>query len=99
MNEEYVSLVHAMQSGVAFDIAAHGEKRAGADPKHLRVGVNVALVESSALWTLLVRKGIISEEEKVASLTEAHIAEVQRYEDHLSKTTGAKVVLKRGGSE
>lgn len=44
--------MHAMQSGVAF------EGGAPLEPKHLRVGVNNALVSLDALVRLLVAKGV-----------------------------------------
>ncbi len=93
MNKDYNALVHAMQSGVAHDIGLHGIEKAGADPKHLRVGVNVAIVESSALWKMLVAKGIITEAEMIEALLEAHGDEVKAYETKLSKATGANIKL------
>lgn len=92
-NEKYPALVHAMQSGVAFDISSGGESKAGADAKHLRVGVNVAIVESSALWRLLCDKGIITTEEMEAALIAAHEAEVARYEERLKERYGVETKL------
>lgn len=93
MNKEYLAAAHAMQSGVAMDIEMNGEVAAGANPKHLRVGVNSAMVENSALWGLLLKKGIITEEEMTTALVEAHQAEAARYEAHLSAKLGKKVKL------
>lgn len=93
MNQRYMGAVHAMQSGVASDISMNGEAVAGASPKHLRVGVNVAIVESSALWKLLVKKGLITKEEMEEALVEAHEEEVRRYEAKLKETTGVEIKL------
>jgi hypothetical protein len=56
--------------------------------KHLRVGVNSAMVEHGALAELLVSKGIIGHEEYVESLRLMMNEEVCRYEDDLQKRLG-----------
>ena len=92
--EEFLNLQtklgHAMQSGVAME---HEMGSTDGTPKHLRVGVNMALNGEAALGKLLIDKGIITKEEYM----EAHIAmmeqEVQIYEARLSRATGAKVNL------
>lgn len=91
MNDKYQKLVHAMQSGVAMEIEQAGIDQAAATPKHLRVGVNVALVESSALWKLLVEKGIITEKEMEECLLAAHKEEVDRYTARIKKLLGGLV--------
>lgn len=56
----YLRMMHGLQSSIAalmsFDLAL-GEK------KHLRVGVDSALIQSSALARLLIEKDLITEEE------------------------------------
>jgi hypothetical protein len=53
----YAEAMHAMQTGVA--------NLSGNDlaPKHLRVGINSALVDNAALARLLVKKGVFTQEE------------------------------------
>ena len=63
LRSEYVSLAHAMQSGVA---AKMGFDPSETSPKHLRVGVNTAHIDFGALMHLLIEKGIITEEERKA---------------------------------
>jgi len=81
----YEALCHAMQSGVAY-FAGDGISK-DMTPKHLRVGVNSALVDSSALARLLMRKGVIGEVEYYEALVEGMEDEVKRYHaqlpDHL----------------
>jgi hypothetical protein len=76
--DEYRALAHAMQTGVAaqmqFDPVV-----AGTTPKHLRVGVNSALVDSSALAKLLMDKGVITLDEYETALVEGMRAERDRY--------------------
>lgn len=87
---EYNRLVHAMQSGVAMAIEL-GSKEA--NPKHLRVGVNVAIVECSALYGLLVSKGVITAREATDTILDAHGMEVSRHASELSRELGYDVVL------
>lgn len=62
--------------------------------KHLRVGINTAHVDHAALAGLLIKKGIITQEEYMDALVEAMEAEVKRYEAHLSKIYGANITLR-----
>lgn len=86
----YASLCHAMQSGVAMKMQIVG---AETQPKHLRVGVNSAMVDSSALAYLLIRKGLITEEEYLEELCQFMKREVESYEKWLSDHYGKKVSL------
>lgn len=87
----YQAAAHAMQSGVAAKMALDP---AETTPKHLRTGVNSAMVETSAIVELLVAKGIITMDEWYAALAVAMEREVTLYEGELSRLTGAKVTLR-----
>jgi len=85
------ALVHAMQSGVA---AEHAMGSRDGEPKHLRVGVNVALVEASAVARLLIEKGVFTMAEYQTALIVALETEVASYEERLTRAGGgARVVL------
>jgi hypothetical protein len=74
--DRYLAALHAMQTGVAFKMHRDpGET----SPKHLRVGVNSAMVEYAALVKLLIAKGIITEDEHYAALADAMEAERDFY--------------------
>lgn len=73
--ERYSRAAHAMQSGVAMEMNYRPQPT---EPKHLRVGVNTALVDHGALVTLLIAKGVFSE--------------VARYEKHIGDLMGGAVV-------
>lgn len=88
--ERYAAAAHAMQSGVAAEIGL-GTK--STEPKHLRVGVNSALVDSAALAELLIGKGIITEDEYVEAIATGMEREAKAYEDRLSERTGQKITL------
>jgi hypothetical protein len=92
--ERYERAIHAMQSGVAFEMAQSG----GPDPgdtaeKHLRVGVNSALCDSAALARLLVEKGVITQDELERAVADEMEREVDRYRARIREATGADVHL------
>ena len=87
---KYQALCHAMQTGVATD-HAHGST--DGSPKHLRVGINSAMVEHSALVRLFIRIGLFTEEEYADALIEAMQEEVTGYEKMLSERLGAQIKL------
>jgi len=91
LQTEYRNLCHAMQSGVAASMGLVGDH--ATEPKHLRVGINSAMVEHSAIVLLLVDKGIISEVEYFTALRDIMKREVEKYESQLSSVTGKKVTL------
>lgn len=91
LRDEYLVLCHAMQTGVKYD---HETSKADdGSPKHLRVGVNVAMSDHAALVQLLLLKGVITEVEYYTAMVEGMRGEVRRYEALLSRRTGVPVTL------
>ena len=86
--ERLAAETHAMQSGVAFD-PDQGDRT----PKHLRVGVNAALVETGVLAKILIDKGIITQLEYVTALADGMEAERMKYEAELTQKFGKPVKL------
>lgn len=86
----YFKATHAMQSGVAAEMNYRTQPT---EPKHLRVGINSALVDSSSLARLLMSKGVFTEEEYTAAIADGMEAEVERYRIHISKLLGKDVTL------
>ena len=87
----YEAAMHAVQAGVAIEIA-RGD--GAADPKHLRVGINSALVNDAALVRLLVSKGLITFEEYAEEVRREACREVDRYEARISADLGRPVTLR-----
>ena len=85
MGERYEKACHAMQSGVAMEM---NDNPGPTTPKHLRVGINVALCDQAALARLLVQKGIITLEEYEAAITDEMEHEVERYEARIAARVG-----------
>jgi hypothetical protein len=93
---EYEAFAHAMQTGVAYsDPDQFGGERGTVSNtlKHLRVGVNSAMVDHSALASLLIEKGIITKLEYVEALRDAMRAEVERYTVLVAERLGTPVTL------
>jgi hypothetical protein len=90
---DYLTALHGMQAGVALDIERAGVDGAGANPKHLRVGINSGAVTAAAIAGLLIAKGVFTMEEYQEALTKEANAEVERYEQLLSSALGTKVTL------
>jgi hypothetical protein len=88
--ERYRAAMHAMQTGVAMD---HGSGSDDGSPKHLRVGVNSILIETSVLTNLLVGKGVFTGEEFAEALAVAAEEEKARYEKRLEEKLGYPVHL------
>ena len=87
----YEEACYAMQAGVGLreKLGRSNETTT----KHLRVGVNSAMVEHSALARLLIAKGIISGAEYLEALADGMREEVERYEHGLSEELGKPVTL------
>lgn len=83
LHAEYLKLCHAMQTGVAF----RDDKR-DQSPKQLRVGVNSAMCDNTALVRLLIAKGIITEEEHMQAIRDEMEREVERYRQHIAAEKG-----------
>lgn len=88
---EHAALLHSMQSGVKYTIE-YGLDDAHS-PKHLRTGVNNALVSNGALVDILIQKGIFTEEEFMTAYNNVLRKEVASYEDALSKHLKTKITL------
>lgn len=88
--EQYNRIAHAIQSGVAMELA---HDPSSGNPKHLRVGVNLRAVEHSALVRLLIANGIITSAQFYESLLASMQEELGRYEARLSDQHGAPVHL------
>jgi len=79
--ERYEAALHAMQTGVAMWMEFDPKETS---PKHLRVGINSALCDSTALAKVLIAKGAISEEEYIKALADQMEEEVSRYAQRLA---------------
>jgi hypothetical protein len=86
----YEEACHAMQTGVAAEM---GFNPGPTDPKHLRVGINVALRDHASLARLLVAKGVITEQDYLDAIQAGMNEEVERYRQTLKDHYGADINL------
>jgi len=80
LRAKLIRLGHAMQSGVAFTMPIDPK---ATSVKHLRVGVNNALINNAAIASLLMQKGIITEEEYLRELITWTEQDIERYREQL----------------
>lgn len=79
---ELEALGHQVQSAIAFLMQHHqdnGTRFQQVEPKFLRVGVNSAMVETSALARLMLAKKLITADEYFTTLIQVWQEEVQSY--------------------
>lgn len=80
-------LLHAMQSGVEYR-----RNKRDQEPKHLRVGINSALIDSGAVMQVLIDKGILTAEELLAARVKLLEDEVEAYRKEISDELGGAEV-------
>lgn len=86
----YYRAAHAVQSGVKI---LHDRGDSATHPKHLRVGVNSALVETGLLVKILTDKGLLTVDEWWKMLADAMEVEAAKYESLVSAALGRPVTL------
>ena len=79
--QRYFDAAHAVQSGLAM---LEQTNRRMFQPKHLRVGVDTSKAEQGGLAALLIRKGVFTEAEYIASMADAMEDEQRRLERELN---------------
>jgi hypothetical protein len=79
----YHEAAHKMQTGVRLLLGAGQD--VGVSAKHVRVGINSAMVEHSALALILLRNKVISREDYLEALAEAMESEAASYETRVQK--------------
>jgi hypothetical protein len=80
--------VHARQSAVAFLIARGGDGAQAATPKHLRVGVDSAMSDHASLAGLLIKKGLITEDEYFTAIVEGAEREAESWSNRARRESG-----------
>lgn len=90
-HERYLAAAHAMQTGVAYQMEFDPSET---NPKHLRTGINSAMVEHGALVGLLIEKGLMTYEEYFKALADNMEREVESYRRKLEERLGKSVTLR-----
>lgn len=94
------ALRHAMQTGIKMEQAVGNDQAFYSNNpvlsdiiKHLRVGLNCAMVEHATITQLLVKKGVVTEEEYFDQAIKDLQGEVKRAEQRLSDYYGRIIHL------
>lgn len=86
----YMQAGHAMQSGIDY-LLRYDEKMG--TPKDLRVGVNSSMSQQGGLATLLIAKGVFTEEEYGTAMADAMEREVEATKKEIKDKLGVDVEL------
>jgi hypothetical protein len=91
--QRILNLMHAMQSGVAMKMSVPQADPRETSLKHLRVGVNAALIQIGALTATLIELGVVNYELYQRKEIELLEAEVNSYEAELSNLYKTQIKL------
>jgi hypothetical protein len=87
----YEQALRAMQAGVEMELTAEPSRAA---PQPLQVQINAGKCDITALVTLLIEKGVITEEEYGKAVTVQMNIEADGYEERLSERYGRTIKLR-----
>lgn len=87
----HIAALHGMRSGVAAKMNFDPKET---EPKHLRVGVNSAMVQQAAITRLLIEKGLITEQEYFTAVADMMERERDGYQQEVSEHYGTSVTLR-----
>lgn len=88
MQERYLAAMHRVQTAIAFNFGLEYpwmDQRLQAALKHLRVGIDGSKSDQAGLARLLIKKGVFTEEEYVAAVTESAEREAELQQEDLQK--------------
>jgi len=88
---KYMLHSRRVQSGIKWlmELAACGKADYGAaEPKHLRVGVDITKADQGSLARLLIAKGVITEDEYLNALADGMEMEANAFEKELQEQLG-----------
>lgn len=81
--KDYDAHAHAVQTAIEFN----PNKRA-LEPKHMRVGIDMSKSDMGGLATLLIAKGVFTQEEYTKALTDAAEREAESHKRELAREIG-----------
>jgi hypothetical protein len=83
-NAKYHALAHAIQSAIAYQMNYSDF----AEPKHLRVGIDITKGEQGGLARLLIAKGLITEDEYLDAMIDGLERELEFQTKQVHSVTG-----------
>jgi hypothetical protein len=91
-NKRYLDAAHAMQTGVAFLMNSPEDDSKETEPKHLRVGINAAMADQDGLVTLLIEKGVFTQEEYLEAVADSMERERDLYQQRVDNLYPGKTI-------
>lgn len=83
----YQIAAHRVQTAIAA-LLGHDPDFQGAQPKHLRVGIDLSKSDMGGLARLLIEKGVFTEAEYIAAITASAEQEADEYEKMVQAVIG-----------
>ncbi len=87
--ESYVAAAHRIQTAIAF-LMGRDPGYTATQSKHLRVGLDLSKSDMGGLATLLISKGVFTEQEYVDAITAAAQKEADSYEKEVQSVFSNK---------
>lgn len=86
VTDRYQRAAHRVQTAIATLMAMPGYN--ATDPKHLRVGIDMSKSDMGGLATLLIEKGVITQDEYIEAVTAAAEREALSFERQIQALLG-----------
>lgn len=84
----YEEAAHGVQAAIAY---AMGTGSKATEPKHMRVGIDMSKADMLGLATLLIAKGIFTQDEYIEHMRLAANQELHMREEEVFAKTGARI--------
>lgn len=92
----YEAAAHKVQTAIGFLIEhekAFGVRFASVEPKHMRTGIDLTKADQGSLTGLLIKKGLITEDELFEALAEGMEREAESYQKTVQEKVGQNVTI------
>jgi hypothetical protein len=90
----YRDHAHRVQTAIA-GLLARTPDLPRCNPKHLRTGIDLTKADMAGLATLLIEKGVFTQDEYIAAITRSAEIEADSYEQELQEAYGSDKIVTR----
>ena len=91
MSQAYSAAGHRIQTAIAV-LMGRDPTYSAVEPKHLRTGIDLQKSDMGGLATLLIAKGVFTQDEYIEAITKAAEAEADGYETLVQAALGNRNV-------
>lgn len=93
MTQRYLLAGHRIQTAIA--VLMGYDSYTAADPKHMRVGIDLTKSDMAGLAQLLINKGVFTEAEYLEAVTVSAETEADTYEKEVQTALGRRDIITR----